>query len=171
MHSWPGIIRGGHFGGGGIIGMILGFIFFIAIIVAVIILIVWLLKKKSHSEGESKSRVLDILKERYAKGEITKEQFEAMKKDLGYVKVSSTNNVTIQGDAFTPSSITVKVGDKVTWINNDNHDHTVTSDSGTFNSGNIANGSTFSFTFSTAGAYSYNCSIHTSMIGTIVVNQ
>ncbi|MCX6347189.1 MAG: cupredoxin domain-containing protein, partial [Actinobacteria bacterium] len=62
-------------------------------------------------------------------------------------------------------------GDTVTWTNNDNHDHTVTSDSGTFNSGNIANGSTFSFTFSTAGAYSYNCSIHTSMIGTIVVTQ
>ncbi len=162
---------GGYYGGGGIIGMFLGLIFFIAIIVAVIILIVWLVKKKSHSEGESKSRVLDILKERYAKGEITKEQFEAMKKDLGFEKVSSSTNVTIQADAFSPSSLTVKVGDKVTWINNDNHDHTVTSDSGTFNSGNIANGSTFSFTFNTVGTYSYNCSIHTSMTGTIVVTQ
>jgi plastocyanin len=162
---------GGYYGGGGIIGMILSFLFFIAIIVAVIILIVWLVKKKSYSEGESKSRVLDILKERYAKGEITKEQFEAMKKDLGFVKVSSANNVTIQGDAFSPSNLTVKVGDTVTWINNDNHDHTVTSDTGAFNSGNIANGSTFSFTFNTVGTYSYHCSIHTSMTGTIVVTQ
>ena len=162
---------GGYYGGGGIIGMFLGFIFFIAIIVAVIILIVWLVKKKSYSEGESKSRVLDILKERYAKGEITKEQFEAMKKDLGFVKVSSVNNVTIQGDVFSPSSLTVKVGDTVTWTNNDNHDHTVTSDTGTFNSVNIANGSTFSFTFNTAGTYSYYCNIHTIMKANIVVTQ
>ena len=162
---------GGYYSGGGIIGMFLGLIFFIAIIVAVIILIVWLVKKKSYCKGENKSRVLDILKERYAKGEITKEQFEAMKKDLGFVKVSSANNVTIQGDAFSPSSLTVKVGDIVTWINNDNHDHTVTSDTGTFNSVNIANGSTFSFTFNTVGTYSYYCSIHTSMKATIVVIQ
>lgn len=160
---------GGYYNGGGIIGMFLGFLFFIAIIAAVIILIVWLVKKKSHYENESKSRVLDILKERYAKGEITKEQFEAMKKDLGFVKVASGNNVTIQGDAFSPTSLTIKVGEIVTWFNNDNHDHTVTSDTGTFNSGNIAIGSTFSFTFNIAGKYNYYCSIHTLMKATIVV--
>jgi plastocyanin len=85
------------------------------------------------------------------------------------VQVNPSNDVTIQGSAFSPSNLTVKVGDTVKWTNNDKIDHTVTSDTGVFNSGNIANGATFSFTFSTAGTYSYHCSIHTFMKGTIVV--
>jgi len=169
-------MRGGCYGGGmGIFGLIFGFIFFVLVVIGIILLIVRLIRRAGHYHdyyhGENKSGALDILNERYAKGEITKEQFDNMKKDLGFVKVSSANNVTIQGDVFSPSSLTVKVGDTITWTNNDNHDHTVTSNTGTFNSGNIANGSTFSFTFNTAGTYSYNCSIHTSMTGTIVVTQ
>jgi putative membrane protein len=84
MHRWPGMI-GGHFGGG-IIGMILCFLFFVAIIVGIIIFIVKLARRGSHyhdyCHGESKSRALDILQERYAKGEIAKEQYDIMKKDI-----------------------------------------------------------------------------------------
>ena len=84
MWGWPNMM-GGFFGGGmGWIGMILGFIFFILIIIGVIFLIVWIVKRATHSGIEDKtgSKALEVLKERYAKGEITKEQYESMKRDL-----------------------------------------------------------------------------------------
>ena len=80
-------MRGGCFGGGmGIFGLIFGFIFFVLAVIGIILLIVWLVKKAGnyhgHYHGENKSGALDILNERYAKGEITKEQFDNMKKDI-----------------------------------------------------------------------------------------
>ena len=70
---------------------------------------------------------------------------------------------------FTPSSLTVSVGDTVTWTNKDTMAHTATADNGTFDSGNLSPGETFSFTFDTAGTYTYKCNIHSSMTGTIIV--
>jgi putative membrane protein len=84
MWGWPNMM-GGFFGGGmGWIGIILSFIFFILIIIGIILLIVWLVKRVAHSGIEYKTgtKALDILKERYAKGEITKDQYESIKKDL-----------------------------------------------------------------------------------------
>src|SRR5579883_1778903 len=81
---------------------------------------------------------------------------------------SSGNSISIANFAFSPSSLTVKAGTKVTWTNNDSVTHTVTEGNGAFNSGDLAPGSSFSFTFSKAGTYSYHCSIHPSMTATIV---
>lgn len=83
MWGWPNMM-GGYYGGMGWIVIILGFIFFIAIIVGIILLIVWLAKRATHSVSEPKTntKALDVLKERYAKGELTKEQYEDIKKDL-----------------------------------------------------------------------------------------
>ena len=84
MCGWLNMI--GWFGGGiGWLGMILCLIFFILIIIGVIFLIVWIVKKATYSGNEAKtgSSTLEVLKERYAKGEITKEQYEDVKKDLG----------------------------------------------------------------------------------------
>jgi plastocyanin len=63
----------------------------------------------------------------------------------------------------------VKVGTKVTWTNHDGVAHTVTADNKAFSSGPITSGKSFSFTFTKAGTYSYACSIHTVMKGTIIV--
>jgi plastocyanin len=79
------------------------------------------------------------------------------------------NAVSIANFAFSPASITVKVGDQVTWTNNDSTTHTVTADDNSFSSGDLAPGATFSFTFTKAGTFPYHCSIHTSMKGTVVV--
>jgi plastocyanin len=80
------------------------------------------------------------------------------------------NQVYIQNMAFSPATLTVTVGTTVKWTNKDGITHTVTSDSGIFDSGNVNASGTFSYMFMTAGTYSYHCKIHSSMIAKIVVN-
>ena len=82
---------------------------------------------------------------------------------------SSGNSVSIMNFSFTPNSLTVKVGTKVTWTNHDSVTHTVTANQGAFNSP-VLPGSSFSFTFTKAGTYAYHCMIHPSMMATIVVH-
>jgi len=84
--------------------------------------------------------------------------------------VSSGNNVKINNFVFSPATLTIKVGDSVTWTNNDNTQHTVTSDTGSeLASSTLAKGQTYSHIFNTAGTYDYHCSIHTSMKAKIIV--
>jgi plastocyanin len=85
---------------------------------------------------------------------------------------SSGGGVTIkmQNIAFDPKSVTVKVGQKVTWTNEDTVDHNVTSQSGeTIKSDNFGKGGTFSFTPKTAGTIKYVCTIHPGMTATLTV--
>jgi plastocyanin len=77
--------------------------------------------------------------------------------------------VEIADFAFAPDSSDVKVGDSVKWTNSDGATHTVTADDGAFDSGNLAGGKSFSFTFDEAGTFAYHCNIHQSMTGTVVV--
>ena len=84
---------------------------------------------------------------------------------------ATANAVSIKSMAFTPKTLKVKVGQTVTWKNDDQFTHTVTSDSSAFNSGNLSNGGTFSFTFTKAGTFPYHCNIHTSMTGEVVVTE
>jgi plastocyanin len=81
------------------------------------------------------------------------------------------NSVSIKNFAFSISSLSVKSGTTVTWTNNDATTHTVTADDGSFDSGNIAPGATFTHTFSTAGTIAYHCSIHTTMKAKVVVGN
>jgi plastocyanin len=80
------------------------------------------------------------------------------------------NMILISNFAFSPATMTVAVGTKVTWMNQDSATHTVVSDDGkTFQSGGIAQGQTYSFTFTTAGTFAYHCSVHPQMKATITV--
>jgi plastocyanin len=83
----------------------------------------------------------------------------------------SGNAVTISNYSFGPATLTVKVGTTVKWTNQDTVAHTVTSDSGVFDSGNLPQGQSFSYTFATAGTYPYHCTYHAMMTGTVVVTN
>lgn len=85
---------------------------------------------------------------------------------------SSSGEVAIkmQNIAFDPKAVTVKVGQKVTWTNDDSVDHNVTSQSGeTIKSQNFGKGATFSFTPEKAGAIKYVCTLHPGMDATLTV--
>lgn len=77
------------------------------------------------------------------------------------------NSINIQNFTFSPETLAIKKGTIVTWTNNDSAPHQIKSD--IFNSTELANGQSFSFTFTTPGSFDYSCSIHPSMTGKIVV--
>jgi plastocyanin len=80
------------------------------------------------------------------------------------------NEVWIQGMAFNPATITVNAGTTITWTNKDGVAHTVTSNTGVFDSGTINVNGTYSHLFSTAGSFPYHCTVHPSMTATVIVN-
>ncbi|MDG6922171.1 MAG: cupredoxin domain-containing protein [Nitrososphaerota archaeon] len=83
---------------------------------------------------------------------------------------SAANSTTIY---YSPPTITVVIGvnNTVTWVNNDIAPHTVTADDGSFNSGNLDAGASWTHVFTTPGTYSYHCNYHTWMHGTIIVKS
>ena len=87
----------------------------------------------------------------------------------GSGRQAGSGAVRIADFAFAPDSSSVKVGDSVKWTNQGGATHTVTADDGAFDSGNLAGGKAFSFTFEEAGTYAYHCNIHQSMTGTVTV--
>ena len=86
----PGMLGGGMMGGfGGFelnpLGAILSFVFWVFIIGGAALLVVWLVRNTGRSSGATSGgeSPLDILKKRYARGEISKEQYDEMRRDLG----------------------------------------------------------------------------------------
>jgi plastocyanin len=80
-------------------------------------------------------------------------------------------SVTIQGQAFAPTTIDALPNDRVTWSNTSDQTHTVTADNGLFDSGYLSAARTFSYTFTTPGTYAYHCIIHRGMVGEIDVRE
>ena len=85
--------------------------------------------------------------------------------------VSIVSGASTRGSgAYAPNPLTITSGTTVVWTNSDSTTHTSSSDTpGLFDSGNIAAGGQFSFTFQTKGTVNYHCNIHPGMIGSIVV--
>jgi plastocyanin len=74
--------------------------------------------------------------------------------------------------AFAPKDVTVKVGQKITWTNDDSTDHNVTADSGAdFKSKDFGMGGTFEFTATKAGKITYECTLHPNMKGATITVQ
>jgi plastocyanin len=95
-----------------------------------------------------------------------------------FQSTTTSKVVTIGDNFFSNGNLTINEGDTVTWTNNGNTTHTVTSGNesnpGTiFDSGNLGSGQSFSFRFADSGTFTYFCRIHGSsaMSGTITVNS
>lgn len=81
----------------------------------------------------------------------------------------ATVRVTIDGAKFSPADVTAHPGDTVIWTNKDILAHTVTAQSGAFDSKVIAPGGTWKFVVRKAGDFPYKCSFHP-MTGTLKVH-
>lgn len=88
---------------------------------------------------------------------------------------AATGVVQIRDNFFQPQEIAIDPGDTVTWDGGGFHAHTVTSDTGLFNSGQMSSSDEFSHTFQKAGVYYYHCRFHgvaqRGMWGVVVVGD
>ena len=85
---------------------------------------------------------------------------------------SKQNRIEIKDFAFNPQTITVRAGEKVTWINRDEEPHTVVSVEKQFKKSTaLDTDQEFTITAGAPGTYTYFCSVHPKMTGTIVVEK
>ena len=82
---------------------------------------------------------------------------------------TSGSNISIKNFAFSVSSLNISSGTVVKWTNNDATAHTVTADDGSFDSGELGPGQSYTRTFTSAGTFAYHCTYHPMMTASIVV--
>jgi LPXTG-motif cell wall-anchored protein len=82
---------------------------------------------------------------------------------------SASTTVTMGDFFFSPASVSIAVGDTVTWRNNGDAPHNAVADDGSFSTQNLNKGESASHTFDQAGTFSYICTIHPQMKGTVRV--
>ena len=83
--------------------------------------------------------------------------------------VAADHAVTIADFAFAPQTVTVTVGDTVSWTNDDAVIHTATATDGSWDTADLAQGQSGAITFTAAGTFAYLCTPHPTMTGTVVV--
>ena len=89
----------------------------------------------------------------------------------GSVAKPKVEEVAVQFSAYGPSQLDVLPGETVSWSNVSQRTHTVTSDTGLFDSGHLGPGNRFRFVFNRPGVYQYHCTIHSSIVGEIDVRR
>lgn len=102
-------------------------------------------------------------------------QFSCRKSD--YSSTGGSNNNTpvaaatiyMKGSVFSISTVNLYANGTVTWTNDDTMVHTVTANDGSFDSGDIQPGASFSHSFTSTGTIGYHCIHHAGMTGTIIV--
>jgi plastocyanin len=91
---------------------------------------------------------------------------------ISYTKgVTTDNTIRIQNSAYTPASLSVLPNSKVTWVNDDNMVHTVTAADGSFTSGDITVGASYTRAFNAKGTVSYYDNYNQNMKGVLVVSD
>jgi plastocyanin len=80
-------------------------------------------------------------------------------------------SVSIEDFYFEPAEAAVQPGDTVTWTNEGARPHTVSADDGSFDSGTLQPGQSFSWTFEAPGTVAYHCEIHPSMMDSVSVGR
>ena len=78
-------------------------------------------------------------------------------------------NTKCDDKCYSPHNVKVALGSTVTWNNVDSAAHTTTASDGSFDSGLLMSGKTFSHKFNTAGTFDYACTVHPWMKGTVTV--
>jgi plastocyanin len=82
-----------------------------------------------------------------------------------------STRIAIIDYAFVPAEQTISIGESITWHNDGQEPHNVTDANSTWESPALSNGQSYSFTFTTLGTYTYYCTIHSGMLGTIIVTE
>jgi plastocyanin len=86
-------------------------------------------------------------------------------------RTGPTVRASMKSIAFQPSRIEITAGTTVAWTNNDAVQHTVTATDRSFDSGNLAPGATWQYTFTKPGTYPFFCVVHPFMKGVVVVTE
>jgi plastocyanin len=87
----------------------------------------------------------------------------------GALAASGETQLTIDNFTFKPDAITVPVGTRIVWVNDDDIPHSIVETTGKFHSAALDTEDKFSFTFDKAGSYEYFCGLHPHMKGKVVV--
>ena len=84
------------------------------------------------------------------------------------------NTIAIKNFSFNPENLTITTGTTVTWLNQDEAIHQIDSDAKVpvaFSSDSLAHGASFQFTFTRLGTFTYHCTYHPTMKGTVIVES